>query len=561
MKIGVKIILLQTVVILIVLTVFPVISYSRNKAELESALFSRIENVSQRLSISLAEPLWNLNQELANQLLVADFHDQDIRYLYIDSDDVRLLLYNDPSGPVQFAAGDFPELDNNPDYFSFNNEIVRSGNALGQIIVGGGFDGLNQMLRQQLNRSLVEGVILILILISATAIINAVLINKRLNHVTHSILDISDGSGDLTKSLTFSGKDEIAILSKGFNLFIEKLKEIVLNLLTASKKTLKVKEELASSSTEVSASAVEISANADNIAQRVSSLKGTIDTSYQALKVLEDSVEILEGSLGKQVRSVEQSTKSVQGMMESLDGVSNTTAENGALTKGLVEKARDVQILIDDNRESVTQVVSITGTISEMVKIITDIASQTNLLAMNAAIEAAHAGESGRGFAVVAGEIRKLAEESSQNAAAIRSELAGIIQRIEKTEQTSGQASMEFGNISRVIDEVYQAFQLINSSTTQVSSGGKVILSHMENLQDLSQDVQTAYGKMHSSTDAFGKSIQTIQDVATETDLGVREISGGIQEITKALHLLNELALEVDERVNEFDAELKHFKV
>ncbi len=223
-------------------------------------------------------------------------------------------------------------------------------------------------------------------------------ITKPLNKVGFMLKDISEGEGDLTKRLDINSKDEIGYLARWFDIFMDKLHDIIYQVALNT-------EQLASAATEISSSAEELSAGVAEQTNQTTQVSTAIEemtsTIVESSRNTSEAADKAKEAADKSQDGSRLSTDASSGMEEIVQS-SMVTAQN---IKGLAEKAT---------------------AIGEIIKVIDDIADQTNLLALNAAIEAARAGEQGRGFAVVADEVRKLAERTTSATKEVADTIKGI---------------------------------------------------------------------------------------------------------------------------------------
>ncbi len=407
---------------------------------------------------------------------------------------------------------------------------------------------------------LISLVIFLVMLFVMYFIINFVAV-KPIVSVRNRLEDISQGEGDLTQTLEVGSGDEIGDLSTSFNEFLNKMKHIIKNIKSATTLTVEAKESLSSTAEETSAAVVEISANVTGVKKQFTTLDENIYTTSDAINQIQDVIGNLGNQIESQSSAVEESTAAINEMVASLVNVAGITRNKKESTDKLVsitksggEKLAETTRIVDDVNSSIS-------IISEMVNVINGIASQTNLLSMNAAIEAAHAGDAGKGFAVVADEIRKLAETSAENAKGIGKELNEIVNKIVSAAGSSKETGTAFDKILEEVIAVSQALAEIDSSTLELSKGGEQILEAMQLLNNITVEVQGGSEKMSSGTSSIVKSMQMLTRVSSEALGSMEEISSGTEEISAALTELTSLTNTLDEASDTLEAEVDKFKV
>ena len=367
-------------------------------------------------------------------------------------------------------------------------------------------------------------------------------------------------SGDLTNSIKATSKDEIGQLSEdmsdfqlGLNHSLNKIKEI-------SHDNSDVKEELISTATETSAAAVEISANIYSISTQMSTLDENISLSNKEALDIASFTSELSMHIGEQSVMVEQSTASITEMIASIANVSKLTGKNQEVISQLVETANEGDLRLTETTNIIEDIYASVNEINGMAGIIQSISAQTNLLAMNAAIEAAHAGDKGKGFAVVADEIRKLAGASANNTKEISKTLKNIIGRIEHASQSGLSTREAFSNINNNIKNVSEALLTVSSSTDELNVGGKQILEAMSSLGYISTVVKEKSDVVKTSSGSVNELMGLVSDISGMVTNAITEVNVGFNEVTEAMTGLKRMSDRIDEVSEQLISEVNHFK-
>jgi len=190
-----------------------------------------------------------------------------------------------------------------------------------------------------------------------------------------------------------------------------------------------------------------------------------------------------------------------------------------------------------------------------------NIASQTNLLSMNAAIEAAHAGEAGKGFAVVAGEIRKLAENSSAQSKTISAVLKKIKSSIDKITQSTNNVLLKFEVIDEHIKTVSEQEENIRNAMEEQSQGSKQVLEAVGNLNDITQHVKSESEEMRTGSKEIINEGKNLEIITQEITGGMNEMATGADQINIAVNQVNDLTVINHEKVETLMLEVSRFKV
>lgn len=361
---------------------------------------------------------------------------------------------------------------------------------------------------------------------------------------------------EVYKKYTFN---EISTLGLWFNQFILSLKNSLLSIKMASNNSVDVKDELNAGSEQTLVSLTEITANIDSINNQIKVLSENIANSSSAISQISSTITSLNGQIEDQTSAVTESSASVTQMIASINNVASISRKKKESTNRLVETARSGGEKINATSKIIKEVTSHIDNIVEMNEIINDIASQTDLLSMNAAIEAAHAGESGKSFAVVADEIRQLAESSSENAKNISGLLNNIINDIENASTASEESNQAFEEINKEILDVANALDEVTTTTSELSTGGQQIIEAMTVLSDISIKVKEGSMEMQSGAQMIMQSMANVNNISDIVVNGNNEIGAGIKEIGQAMHKIAELGGQLSEQSEALNREINKF--
>ena len=237
------------------------------------------------------------------------------------------------------------------------------------------------------------------------------------------------------------------------------------------------------------------------------SVRKVVETGSEKLTENGRDVQTLATAARDMTESVSTSSSAVEEMIANINSI-NSILEHNAESVGLLDGAtRKGMAGIENVAELVSKIEENSNGLSEMSSVIQKIASQTNLLAMNAAIEAAHAGNSGRGFAVVADEIRKLAENSGSEARKISDVLKNVKQLIDATFKDTGDVQKEFLEVVQLSGTVVEQEQTVRRAISEQNEGGKQLLQAVGSMRELTQTVKERTEKLLTDTNAIKESI------------------------------------------------------
>lgn len=360
------------------------------------------------------------------------------------------------------------------------------------------FEKANNELRINL---IIAASIITLIIMLTTWLVSRKFIATPLNNLIDRTNDLSSGDGDLTKKLDIVGCagnscDEIAQASQGINNFIEKVRILIADAKNLSNENSSIAHQLSTTSLEVGKLLEESTNVVNKTTQEADTIKSGMGSGIEEAKLSKEDLQGANGFLNEANKAILQLTEDIK---------------TSAATE--VELAQKIQQLSSDTEQ-----------VKDVLLVIGDIADQTNLLALNAAIEAARAGEHGRGFAVVADEVRKLAERTQKSLIEINSTISVIVQSImDSSEQMTAN--------SEKVEELSQTAVDVENKINELSSV-------MSNATQMADKTVTSYIKTGDSIGNIISSIEEINGLSTQNARSVEEIASAAEHMNKMTETL-----------------------
>lgn len=413
---------------------------------------------------------------------------------------------------------------------------------------------IGPVLRSALTSTLIIiGVLLIVFVVISRTIIHSISLTAR------NLQEISQGARDLTVRMKVKTKDEVGMLAGSFNNFVEKLRQIMINFKNSMLDIKEQQSDLVSHAEETASASGQINSNVGSINNEIGQLDGNIQEVSTAIEELRRTVENLQRNVETQSTAVSQSTASIEQMMAHLKSVAQTVNMKKDRSDTLSSKIHEGYQVVESTAKAIEEVVQQAGRITEISEVITSVASQTNLLSMNAAIEAAHAGESGKGFAVVADEIRKLAETSQKNSKEISITIKDILASLTTASEASSSNRDTFEIIRKETRETIDAFDEINSNTQELSEGSQQILDAITELNNIAEEVRNGSSEMLQSVDIVNDATVKVSQISASVKSGMHEISSGTGEIAESMTFVENTVQGITEKIQNMFSELEQF--
>ncbi|MDR1985747.1 MAG: methyl-accepting chemotaxis protein [Treponema sp.] len=386
-------------------------------------------------------------------------------------------------------------------------------------------------------------------------------IAKPIVKVARSLKDISEGEGDLTKVMAVNSKDEIGDMARYFNATLEKIRNLVFTIQKQAAALFDVGNDLAGNMTQTAAAVNEITAHIQSIKGRVVNQSASVTETKATMEQITVNIGKLKEHVDRQTDSVAQSSSAVEEMIASIQSVTQTLVKNTANVQELIEASTVGRSGLQEVAADIQDIARESEGLLEINLVMNNIASQTNLLSMNAAIEAAHAGEAGKGFAVVADEIRKLAEHSGEHSKTIAQVLKKIKDSIDKITRSTTSVLNKFEAIDQGVRTVSLQEERIRNAMEEQNVGSKQILDAIGQLNDLTYMVQEGSTEMLVGSRQIIAESKSLELVTQEISNGMSDMAIGADQINGTVNQVNRISGKNKENIEVLVQEVSKFKI
>jgi methyl-accepting chemotaxis protein len=380
-----------------------------------------------------------------------------------------------------------------------------------------------------------------------------------LGRINSILKEISMGEGDLTGRIEVKREDEIGELAGYFNLTMEKIRNLVGIIKYKINGLNHTSFELSANMGKTSTAVQQISSNLDNMENLMVKQENGALEAGRAVGDIKLNIDSLNKMIEEQTESVNISSSAIEEMTANIHSVTQTLAANSKNVGALTEASENGKTGLQAVAQEIREIAHDSEGLLEINSLMNTIASQTNLLAMNAAIEAAHAGEAGKGFAVVADEIRKLAESSGQQSKTTATMLKKIKTSIDNITQSSDDVLARFGAIDSSVKTVSEHEQNILNAMEEQEAGGKQILDSISRLRDITASVKKGSLDMAESGKTLVKETDEFINTSEKAVEGMNEILKGVNQINVSVSHVNDMSQENNRNFESLKQETQKF--
>jgi methyl-accepting chemotaxis protein len=446
-----------------------------------------------------------------------------------------------------------------PIFAADNKEVI------GILFIGIEMSEITNLIEQnniaQIKQTIIMAVIILLFSIILNVLSSTFMLLRPIRSLVSMLKEIAEGEGDLTKKLEVSSHDEIGDVACYFNQTLEKIKNLVINIKTQAMALSQTSQPLVDQMTQTASAINQITFSVKAVKDRVINQSASVSETNATMEQITLNIDKLNVQVEKQTASVAQSSSAIEQMLANVRSVTQTLIKNTENVTELSSASEVGRSGLQEVSTDIQEISSASEGLMEINGVMQNIASQTNLLSMNAAIEAAHAGEAGKGFAVVADEIRKLAESSSEQSKTISSVLKNIKGSIDKMGRSTENVLNRFEAIDTSVKTVAEQEQHIRNAMEEQGEGSQQILESVTLVNEITQNVRGGTQEMLEGSREVIRESKNLEVVTQDISAGMNEMVTGADQINVAMHRVNELCLQNNASIEDLLKQVSRFKV